>query len=91
MTEAIENGAARRSRPILRVVLIVVAVIITLGIGVVAAAQHGMNRDTRLRVGATAPDFTLQDQTGTAVTLSAVLEDHRGAIVAFYPKDFTPG
>lgn len=91
MTEAVENGAARRSRPILRIVLVVVAVIVTLAVGVVAAAQHGMGRDTRLQVGAAAPDFTLPDQTGTAVTLSAVLEDHRGAIVAFYPKDFTPG
>jgi peroxiredoxin Q/BCP len=39
--------------------------------------------------GTPAPDFTLQDQNGTEVTLSSL----RGqwAIVYFYPKDDTPG
>lgn len=39
--------------------------------------------------GSTAPDFTLQDQNGTSITLSSL----RGqwAIVYFYPKDDTPG
>lgn len=42
-----------------------------------------------LRVGQTAPDFTLQDQRGTSHTLSA----YRGqwVLVYFYPKDDTPG
>ncbi|MBN2584402.1 MAG: peroxiredoxin [Planctomycetes bacterium] len=40
-------------------------------------------------VGATAPDFTLLDQNGQAVTLSGV----RGkwVVLYFYPKDDTPG
>ncbi len=39
--------------------------------------------------GSPAPDFTLQDQNGTSITLSSL----RGqwAIVYFYPKDDTPG
>ncbi len=39
--------------------------------------------------GTIAPDFTLQDQDGTSLTLSSL----RGgwAIVYFYPKDDTPG
>ncbi len=38
-----------------------------------------------------APDFTLPDQNGNPVTLSKVLEDHRGAVIVFYPKDNTKG
>ena len=38
-----------------------------------------------------APDFTLPDQNGSLVNLSAILETHRGAVIAFYPKDDTPG
>lgn len=34
-----------------------------------------------------APDFTLPDQNGEMVSLGAVLEGHRGALIAFYPKD----
>ena len=38
-----------------------------------------------------APDFTLADQDGNPVTLGTVVKAHRGVIVAFYPKDDTPG
>jgi thioredoxin-dependent peroxiredoxin len=45
---------------------------------------------TPLKVGDPAPDFTLADQDGKAVTLAAALE--RGPVIlAFYPKAFTPG
>ncbi len=42
-----------------------------------------------ISAGVTAPDFTLQDETGTERTLS----DYRGApvVLYFYPKDDTPG
>ena len=43
-----------------------------------------------LKVGDKAPDFTLQDTTGTPVTLSAMLKQGP-VIVAFFPKAFTPG
>lgn len=39
--------------------------------------------------GTKAPDFTLQDQDGTAHTLSAYLG--RYVLIYFYPKDDTPG
>lgn len=44
---------------------------------------------TRLEAGAVAPDFTLSDQTGTSVTLSA----QRGSrvVLYFYPAAMTPG
>lgn len=44
---------------------------------------------TRLQPGDTAPDFTLSDDTGAAVTLSA-LRDQK-VIVYFYPAAMTPG
>ena len=37
--------------------------------------------------GQAAYDFTLPDQNGKSVTLSSVLKDFRGALIAFYPKD----
>ncbi len=41
-------------------------------------------------VGGTAPDFTVTDTEGKALTLSALVE--KGPVVlAFYPKAFTPG
>ena len=43
-----------------------------------------------IKPGEEAPDFSLKDDTGNAVTLA----EHRGkkaVLLAFYPKDFTPG
>jgi peroxiredoxin Q/BCP len=40
------------------------------------------------RVGSLAPDFTLPDQDGTLVTLSAIKAP---VVLYFYPKDDTPG
>lgn len=44
---------------------------------------------SHLAIGDTAPDFTLQDDTGASVTLS----QFRGqtVVIYFYPKDDTPG
>lgn len=39
--------------------------------------------------GATAQDFTLPDQDGKSWTLGDVLKNHRGVVLAFYPKDDT--
>ncbi len=43
-----------------------------------------------LRLGAQAPDFTLPDQDGKAVSLGSLLGEGR-LILYFYPADFTPG
>jgi thioredoxin-dependent peroxiredoxin len=43
-----------------------------------------------LKTGDRAPDFTLPDQDGTAVSFSALLADGP-VVVYFYPADFTPG
>jgi len=45
---------------------------------------------TSLKVGDSAPDFTLSDQEGQPVTLSKALQGGP-VILAFYPKAFTPG
>lgn len=37
----------------------------------------------------TAPDFTLPDQNRKSWTLSEVLKNYRGVVLAFYPKDDT--
>jgi len=42
-----------------------------------------------LAVGSKAPDFTLNDQFGRAITLSSLLGDNH-VVLAFYPLDFTP-
>ncbi len=39
--------------------------------------------------GVAAPDFTLSDQDGKLITMSEVLKDYRGVVLAFYPKDDT--
>ncbi|SDS30742.1 thioredoxin-dependent thiol peroxidase [Microterricola viridarii] len=48
-----------------------------------------MTESVRLEPGQTAPDFTLQDQSGTAVSLSS----YRGqkVVLYFYPAAMTPG
>lgn len=75
----------------LRVLLgIVLALVLIVG-GAIFTLSRSLASDTRLDVGSRAPDFTLADQQGNLVSLSDVLRDHRGAVVAFYPKDFTPG
>ncbi|OOF28427.1 thioredoxin-dependent thiol peroxidase [Salinivibrio sp. IB872] len=43
-----------------------------------------------LTAGATAPDFSLQDQNGDTITLSQFKGDKR-VLVYFYPKAMTPG
>jgi thioredoxin-dependent peroxiredoxin len=45
---------------------------------------------TGLGAGASAPDFTLNDQDGKPVTLSG-FRGQKNVVVYFYPKDDTPG
>ena len=42
-----------------------------------------------LRVGSAAPDFTVQDESGRTVTLSAL--PGTNVVLVFYPGDDTPG
>jgi peroxiredoxin Q/BCP len=44
----------------------------------------------KVKVGETAPDFTLTSQTGEAVTLSQ-FRGKKNVVLYFYPKDETPG
>ncbi len=55
-----------------------------LGFGTLTRAAEG------LKVGDQAPGFTLQDQSGTSVSLSS-FKGKEFVILYFYPKDETPG
>lgn len=43
-----------------------------------------------IKVGDSAPDFTLRSQSGESVTLSS-FKDQKAVVLYFYPKDDTPG
>ena len=90
MSDTPETASPPRRRWLRTVGIIVISIVAVVG-ALVFTARSAMTSDSRLQVGATAPDFTLPDQNGDAVNLTAVLASHRGTIVAFYPKDFTPG
>jgi len=49
-----------------------------------------MTRQKKVSVGDVAPDFTLFDQTGTAVRLHDLI-GRKTVVLYFYPKDETPG
>jgi cytochrome oxidase Cu insertion factor (SCO1/SenC/PrrC family) len=66
----------------------ITAIALTLVIGAIAQAPQAP--ETKLKVGDTAPDFTLNDTTGNPVKLS----DFRGkknVVLAFYVLAFTGG
>lgn len=46
-------------------------------------------RDTPIRVGELAPDFTLQDQDRKDVSLSDLLAQGKDVVLSFYPFDFS--
>jgi hypothetical protein len=57
-----------------------------------ASSETAETRDpaTGVKPGAQAPDFSIKDDAGNEVSLAG----HRGkkaVLLAFYPKDFTPG
>jgi thioredoxin-dependent peroxiredoxin len=47
-------------------------------------------KHVELAEGSDAPDFTMRDNHGKTIKLSA-LHGHRDVVVYFYPEDFTPG
>jgi thioredoxin-dependent peroxiredoxin len=49
-----------------------------------------VTKDSKVQVGDVAPDFSLPDQTGTAVRLRDLLGT-KSVVLYFYPKDRTPG
>ncbi len=51
------------------------------------ASQNGNQKPLSPNV--PAHDFALADQDGNTVRLSDVLQEYRGAVIAFYPKDDT--
>ena len=70
----------------MRMTKIILAVSMLTGLSIGAAADVGQPSSG---AGANAPDFTLTDQDGKSWTLDEVLKNHRGVVLAFYPKDDT--
>lgn len=52
-----------------------------------ASCSSGSVKDGENITASKAPDFTLPDQDGKSVTLKGLLENKKGAVLAFYPKD----
>ena len=50
-----------------------------------------MGEAITLEVGQKAPEFSCLDQNGNTHTLENILNDGKGVILYFYPKDSTPG
>lgn len=70
----------------MRITKIILVVFMLAALSIGSAADVGQTSSTT--VGA-APDFTLPDQDGKSWTLNEVLKNHRGVVLAFYPKDDT--
>ena len=71
------------------------AIFITVGAALVLAGAiilHQMYKDAgqQLKIGASAPDFSLSSSDGSMFTLSKVL-GKKAIVIFFYPKDFSPG
>lgn len=60
------------------------------GAALAAAAQTSTPGKTHLKVGETAPDFTLNTTTGKPVTLSE-FRGKKQVVLAFFPAAFTGG
>lgn len=52
-----------------------------------ASCSSGSLKDEGNITVSKAPDFTLPDQDGKSITLKSLLENRKGAVLAFYPKD----
>jgi hypothetical protein len=72
-------------------ILIASAVLVSLIMILGGVAVLGIRSDIDLAVGDIAPDFFLKDQDGNPVRLNEVLGQRRGVLLAFYPKDSSPG
>ena len=68
----------------------ILAAITLLAIAVVAAAQQPAPPKTQLKVGQSAPDFSLTDTNGKPVKLSD-FKGKKNVVLAFYVLAFTGG
>ena len=79
----------RKGNPVRAVHVLLFVVLAGVLVAALFLARASAARGAALEVGDVAPDFTLPDEHGTLHRLS----DYRGrrVVLAFYPKDFTPG
>jgi len=74
---------------VMKIVALLFGLLVVIGLAVGAYRAFAGPAKFTVKEGQLAPDFTLQDQHGTSVTLSSL----RGqwVVLYFYPKDDTPG
>ena len=74
-----------------RISMLCITIVVTfIIIGAISAKEKQMETFKDLKVGMTAPDFTLNDGDGVAHSLRDYL-GKKNVVLAFYPKDFTGG
>jgi peroxiredoxin Q/BCP len=73
----------------MKIVAILLGCLLVAGLAVSAFRAFAGPANFSVKEGQPAPDFTLQDQHGTPVTLSSLRG--RWVVLYFYPKDDTPG
>jgi peroxiredoxin Q/BCP len=64
------------------------ATLLSILFGLAAAAPTAA---VELTVGDPAPAFALKGSDGASYTLEGLLAEHRGVVLAWFPKAFTPG
>ena len=68
----------------------ITTIFIFMTVSAISAEEKQMETFKDLKVGMTAPDFTLNDGNGVAHSLRDYL-GKKNLVLAFYPKDFTGG
>jgi len=66
-----------------------IILIVFVFIALLACASAEVKQSPSMTGAITAQNFTLPDQDGKSWTLGEVLNNHRGVVLAFYPKDDT--
>lgn len=68
----------------------VMILMLALFLPIALSEKEEVEKPKELKVGMIAPNFTLQDETGTERNLNEFL-GKKNVVLAFYPKDFTGG
>ncbi len=67
-----------------------VILVVLIGIALILTINTVMSQSNKLKVGDTAPIFTLNNQDGNAIAIETFL-GKKAMVIYFYPKDDTPG
>lgn len=73
-----------------RILILYTTIFTFITVNAISAEEKQMEAFKDLKVGMTAPDFTLNDENGVAHSPRDYL-GKKNVVLAFYPKDFTGG